>query len=574
GCLLLCLLPSILRAQPGREARRRPLPCQQSPTKVSCRGAGLQSFPKELSPGVKYLELSHNLIQNLSESRVPSLGQLEHLDLRFNRLEAVSGPALARLPRLRSLLLGSNRLHHNYQANGAAFRMLGGVEALDLSANELESHMVGWYLAGLAALRTLHLAGNRMSQLPAGFFQSTPRLSELDLSNNFIVEIEEGAFEALRELAVLNLALNSLHCISSFSLRQLRVLNLSHNALELFGWEEGGEPYLLQVLDLSHNRLLFFPELPAAHHLTHLNLSNNAIASLGPGSHGPVEFVLPYDEMARFNRTASFDESLSTAAGLTHVAELDLSNNCLHVLPFTFFSALRSLHTLSVAMNSLQDVTREPLTGDGEHAALSVRSLDLHGNLIHALPCWFFDFLPQLEAIDLGSNSLQPCGGDPGEAPGGGSLGAGPCTAFYNVPHLKHLSLSRNNITQLPPHAFSRTSLLSLDLSENRDLSVPRSALAGLEHSLQQLSLQGNQMGDDGAAFPCLQALKALDLSGNRLSLLPADFFCSPLETLDVRNNEMPALAERALAGWSRSLRVLWLAGNPFSCCGLGWLHA
>ncbi|KFV50595.1 Leucine-rich repeat-containing protein 32, partial [Gavia stellata] len=479
GCVLLWLLPSVLRAQSNGEARPRPTPCQQSPTKVSCKGVGLRKFPKELGQGVKYLELSNNFIQNLSGSHMPGFGQLEYLDLCLNQLEAVSATTLAQLPQLRALLLGSNHLDRNYLTNGRAFRLLRNIEVLDLSANNLESHMAGWYISNLTRLRMLDLSGNKMTRLPAGIFRSTPQLRELDLSNNYIIEIEEGAFEALGELEVVNLALNSLHCISGFSLMQLRVLNLSHNALELFVSEEGAEPYLLQVLDLSHNRLLYFPELPKAHYLTHLNLSNNLIASLLPGSHHPGEFVLRYEEMARFNRT------LHTTAGLTHVTDLDLSNNRLQLFPFTFFHSLGSLHSLSLAMNCLQDVAGDPL---------SVRSLDLHSNAIRVLPRWFFDSLPQLETIDLGSNSLQPCesqGSDRGGNSGGGSrvpAPGGTCTPFYNVPRLKHLSLCKNNITRLHPYAFNQTSLLSLDLSGNKDLFVPKEALGGLEFSLQKLS--------------------------------------------------------------------------------------
>ncbi|XP_074910002.1 transforming growth factor beta activator LRRC32-like [Buteo buteo] len=574
GCLLLWLLPSVLRAQSSGETRPRSMPCQQSPTKVSCKGAGLRKFPKELSQGVKYLELSSNFIQNLSGTYMPGFGQLEYLDVCFNQLEAVSDTTLAQLPQLRFLLLGSNHLDRNYLANGRAFHLLRNIEVLDLSANNLESHMAGWYISNLTRLRVLDLSGNKMTSLLMDMFWSTPRLRQLDLSNNYIMEIEKGAFEALEELEVVNLALNSLHCISGFSLTQLRVLNLSHNALELFVSEEAAEPYLLQVLDLSHNRLLYFPELPKAHYLTHLNLSNNLIASLLPGSHHPGEFVLHYKEMARFNRTSR------TAAGLTHVADLDLSNNRLQLFPFTFFHSLGSLHSLSLAMNCLQDVAGESLA-DGteprdrsppppERANLSVRSLDLHGNAIHVLPRWFFDSLPQLETIDLGSNNLQPCESQGSDR--GGNSGGGTCTPFYNVPLLKHLSLCNNNITRLQPYAFNRTSLLSLDLSGNKDLFVPKEALGGLEFSLQKLSLRGNQMDNSKTELPCLDTLKVLDLSGNNLSLLPAGLLCSPLESLDVRNNHLLRLEKLALVSWSHSLKDVSVAGNPFSCCSLAWL--
>ncbi|XP_009988327.1 PREDICTED: leucine-rich repeat-containing protein 32-like [Tauraco erythrolophus] len=486
GCLLLCLLPAVLRAQSNGEAKPRSTPCQQSSTKVSCKGVGLRKLPKELGQGIKYLELSNNFIQNLSASYMPEFGQLEYLDMCFNQLEAMSDTTLAQLPQLRSLLVGSNHLDRNYLANGQALHLLGNLEVLDLSANNLESHMAGWYISNLTRLRTLDLSGNKMTRLVAGIFWSTPRLRELDLSNNYIMEIEEGAFEALEELEVVNLALNSLHCISGFSLTQLQVLNLSHNALELFGWEEGAEPYLLQVLDLSHNRLLSFPELPRAHYLTHLNLSNNLIASLLPGSPHPEELVLRYEDMVRFNRTSR------TAAGLARVADLDLSNNRLQLFPFSFFHSLGSLRSLSLARNCLQD----------------------------------------------------------------------------------HLSLCKNNITKLQPYAFSQTSLLSLDLSGNEDLFVPKEALVGLEFSLQKLSLRGNQMGDGKAELPCLNALKVLDLSGNNLSLLPTGLSCSPLESLDVRDNNLPTLEKPALASWTRSLKDVSVAGNPFGCCSLGWLDA
>ncbi|NWW12853.1 LRC32 protein, partial [Oreocharis arfaki] len=569
GCFLLWLLPAILRARASPETRPSPTLCQQSPTKVSCRGVGLRNFPKELGQGIKHLELSNNFIQNLSGSNMPGFGQLEYLDVCFNQLEAVSATALARLPRLRSLLLGSNHLDRNYLANGEAFHLLRNIEVLDLSVNNLESHMASWYISNLTSLRVLDLSGNTMTKLLAGTFRSSPHLHHLDLSNNYIMEIQEGAFEPLEELEVLNLALNSLHCISGFSLMQLRVLNLSHNALELFSEdeEEGAEPCLLRVLDLSHNRLLSFPELPKAHDLTHLNLSNNLIASLLPGSPHLREFVPLYKEMQRFNRT------VRPAAALTRVADLDLSNNRLELFPFSFFHSLGSLHSLSLARNCLQDVTMESVSNGTE---LSVRSLDLHSNALRVLPRWFFDSLPHLESVDLGSNSLQPCegpGSDQGRDLGGDShtsaLGD-TCTPFYSVPRLKHLSLSQNNISRLQPYAFNRTPLRSLDLSGNRHLSMPTGALGGLELSLQELSLRDNQIDESRAALPCLGALRVLDLSENHLSLLPSGLSCSQLESLDIRGNNLQTLGK--LGSWSGSLRAVAVAGNPWSCCSLGWL--
>uniref|UniRef100_A0A8C8VHK4 Toll-like receptor 3 n=1 Tax=Pelusios castaneus TaxID=367368 RepID=A0A8C8VHK4_9SAUR len=552
----------------------------ESSVQVSCRGLGLHTFPEKPGHGVKQLDLSNNFIQNLTESCTSQLGQLEHLNMRFNQLETVSEMALAHLTHLHSLLLASNHLDQNYFANGRAFRSLRNLKVLDLSANNLDSDMAACYFSNLTSLKKLYLSWNKITRLPRAIFQGTLKLREIDLSNNYIMEIEEGTFEALTGLKMVNLAMNSLHCISGFSLTQLQVLNLSYNALEFFVTEERKELYRLQVLDLSHNNLIYFPELPKVHHLTHLNLSNNAMVSLAPTSTNTAEFRLWYDEMARPNISWNI---YNAAARLSKVTDLDLSSNLLHLFPITFLLNLNSLQNLNMAKNCLHNLSvesppagidsKEPGLIDG-NAFLSVLSLDLQDNFIHSLPRWFFGILPKLEKIDLGSNIIQPCESknvNKREIPAGAQRGN--CTSFCDIPQLKYLSLRRNNIVRLYPYMFSQTSLISLDLSENEDLFMPKRALEGLESSLQKLFLRGNQMDSNNTELPCLKMLKILDLSDNKLSLLPPGLVCSPLENLDIRNNNLQALEKPATVRWSSSLNHLTIAGNPFSCCALSWLE-
>ncbi|XP_050821136.1 transforming growth factor beta activator LRRC32-like isoform X1 [Gopherus flavomarginatus] len=583
GYLLLWLLPSVLKAQPSAEVSPKPLPCQQSSVQVSCQGLGLRTFPEKLGHGVKQLDLSDNFIQNLTESCTSKLGQLEHLNMHFNQLATVSEMALTPLTHLHSLLLAANHLDRNYFTNGRAFGSLKNLKVLDLSANNLDSDMAAWYFSSLTSLKKLDLSWNKMTRLPESIFQGTLKLREINLNNNYITEIEEGAFAALLHLKVVNLAMNSLHCISGFSLTQLQVLNLSYNALEFFVTDERKEHYQLQVLDLSHNKLIYFPELPKVHRLTHLNLSDNAMVSLAPSSTSTAEFRLRYDEMARPNISLNI---YNAAARLSKITDLDLSSNLLYLFPVTFLHNLSSLQNLNMAKNCLYNIAVESPPGDMEskepgamhdNAFLSVRSLDLQGNFIHSLPQWFFGILPKLETLDLGSNSLRPCesqNANKRETPiGHNSAQRGNCTSFCDLPQLKYLSLRRNNIVRLYPYMFNQTSLVSLDLSENEDLFMPKGALEGLEFSLQKLSLRGNQMDNKKTEFPCLKMLKKLDMSDNKLSLLPPDLVCSPLENLDIRNNNLQALNKPATVRLSNSLNHLNVAGNPFSCCALNWLE-
>ncbi|XP_019391776.1 PREDICTED: leucine-rich repeat-containing protein 32-like [Crocodylus porosus] len=581
GCLLLWLLPSVLKAQLSGEVSPQPLPCQQTMPQVSCQGLGLHTFPEELGPGVKQLDLSNNFIHNLTETCTSQFRQLEHLNIRFNQLETVSEMALAHLTHLHTLLLAANNLDRNYFSNGRAFRWLRSLETLDLSANNLDSDMAAWYFSNLTSLKKLDLSWNEMTRLPGDVFQGMLNLREINLNNNLIMEIEEGAFEPLVGLKVVHLAMNSLHCISGFSLTQLQVLNLSYNALEFFASEQGEEIYQLQVLDLSHNSLIYFPKLPKVHHLTHLNLSNNAIISLAPNSTTTAEFTLRHEKTVRPN--VSLDV-YNIAASLAKVTDLDLSNNQLSLFPFTFFHNLSSLQNLNMAMNCLQDMTMESSHGDIESnkpvvmqgPVLSVWSLDLQSNSIHSLPRWFFDMMPKLETIDLGSNSLQPCQScDANEREvlmEHNSVHKVKCTSFCSISHLKHLSLRRNNIVKLYPDMFNQTSLVSLDLSENEGLSMPKGSLDSLEFSLQKLSLRRNQMDNYMTELPCLKMLEIVDLSDNKLSHLPPGLVCSPLEHLDIRSNYLQDLEKPATVHWSSSLRYLFVAGNPFSCCALNWL--
>ncbi|XP_053130046.1 transforming growth factor beta activator LRRC32-like [Hemicordylus capensis] len=581
GCLFLWLPPALQEAQPKREEAAVPLHCRKGVEFVSCRGQGLPGFPQEIGHEARQMDVSHNFISSLTESDTSSLTRLEHLDLASNQLQAVSEGALKALGHLRSLLLATNRLHRNHVSNGKAFLSLLRLEVLDLSENSLDSEMAALYLHSLPSLEQLDLSRNHLTRLAKGIFQGVPRLRELRLNHNYIMEIAEGSLEPLRGLHSLNLAMNCLPCISGFSLRQLRVLNLSYNALEFFGTGgEVGGAYRLQALDLSHNQLASLPLLPSRSRLRHLNLSHNA---LGQGHWAA--------KATGVGQPPPWPRGLhATLAGLATVAELDLSYNQLSSFPVSFLRELRSLRTLSMASNCLRGVTGElpthcPWQGPEAHrkapgqqllrdlAVLTVRKLDLRGNALQALPRCFFDVLPNLEALDLSLNNIHLCGAWRACERAPPSAERGNCTTFHHLPQLKLLSLRGNSLAMVCKGLFRQTPLASLDLSENEGLFLPEGALEGLGSSLQTLSLRRNQMQTSGMNFPCLGELKVLDLAENRLSALPSGLPCAPLEQLNLQQNQLVSLEEAVAVKLSRSLQFLSVAGNPLSCCELGWLE-
>nr|XP_033801715.1 transforming growth factor beta activator LRRC32-like [Geotrypetes seraphini] len=551
----------------------------------------LSVFPEDLASGLKTLDLSHNVIQSLAESFTSKLFSLQHLNLSFNRLDSIKGGALRALPQLQSLILAFNQLHRNYLSNGKALESLPRLKFLDLSANNLDSDMACWYLMNISSLEKLDLSCNKMTKVSAGMFHGTLNLLQISLSNNYITAIEEGAFESLANLRLLNLAINSLHCISKFDLIHLQVLNLSHNSLEFFVSEESDEPHQLQVLDLSHNQLSYFPLLPKVHHIQYLNLSSNAMVALVPSSVNATE---PLRTTAWYKEITNLDLPTAIykrAAGLVKVVHLDLSNNQFSSFPIHFLASLCSLQHLRMARNCLQDLTlmqtssnltsSEDMSNTRDRHNLifkSLRTLELQGNSIQILPRWLFVVMPNLVKIDLSHNNIEPCRWQTtSEIKSLESLDptdTEDCVTFSSVPNLKELNLRGNGITRLSPYMFNQTPLISLDLSANKGLHIPGRAMMGLELSLQKLSLRENQMDSSEMTIPCLKTLKILDLSDNQLNVLPSNFDCSPLESLDIRNNSLEMSWKSLPASWAANLQTLYISGNLLSCCALSWLKS
>ncbi|KAJ1196920.1 hypothetical protein NDU88_000783 [Pleurodeles waltl] len=553
--------------------------CQQTRTKVICRGQNLHYLPHDLWTDVKTLDISQNFVRTLSAKAMGTLHALEHLTLSYNSLITIEAEAFRAAPQLQSLNLASNFLDREHLSNSIAFRSLHSLKTLDLSANNLDSEMAASYLANTTSLEELNLSWNKMPKLSFELFRGAPHLRIINLTSSFVLEIDAGTFESLVELHELILAKNHLRCIARFSLPQLRILNLSSNALEIFVAGETEEHHELRVLDLSHNRLRSFPALPIAHSIQHLNLSGNRMGALEPN---PADEEELSDTALWYDDTSWHDLSyiMLRRTALASLKHLDLSWNRLTSFPIHFLRNLNRLQILNMAMNCLQDLTPDSTTGStpslrGDVRQLawymlkleSLRNLNLQGNDIQVVPRWLFEVTPKLEIMDLSQNSIMLCvdRNAKREDPS--------CTSLSGLSSLKHLSLRANGMSVVPPTTFNQTTLISLDFSENEGLVLNRDSLSGLELSLQTLSLRGNQLHSSDIGIPCLKTLHVLDLSANQMDLLPPSLECSPLEWLNVRNNRLELFQYQLAESLSGTLVSLFISGNPLKCCHLAWLE-
>ncbi|XP_072286775.1 transforming growth factor beta activator LRRC32-like [Pyxicephalus adspersus] len=536
--------------------------CVQIPPAMICSHLSLYSVPSSLSNTIRTLDLSHNFLQNLTNSSISNLHNLENLDLHNNHLEVMEVGALNALARLRSLNLASNRLHKHSASNKGVFDGLRSLKTLNLANNSLADESLLCYLSNITTLVGLDLSRNAIVVLVSGMFDGVPWLSELDLSSNFIDEIQSGAFDSLKDLRTLNLAENSIQCISSFDLPQLYFLNLSSNLIEVFLPNDTQELHQLINLDLSHNRLVYFPVLNKFQMVQHINLSGNQIAKFVPSSN-----MEPwYEVITHLNLSSAIEDSFSW---LWNVTDLNLSNNKLATFPWYYLSKMSKLSHLSLARNCLQDLT---VDFSAENRTLqSLKVMDLQANSIHFIQHWIFNFLPEIEHINLKNNNIRFCS-NLSTRKKKSAINQHDCSMFSDVHNLHYLNLQQNNILQLPPHIFHRTPLISLDVSQNPRLEIQDWALEELSQSLEVFSVNGNGMNDTQMNLPCLQSLKSLDLSNNHLTRLPSSVKCSSINNLDLYNNSLKTLSEITTSDWKENLKNVSISGNPLDCCSLTWL--
>ncbi|KAK7406953.1 hypothetical protein VNO78_08589 [Psophocarpus tetragonolobus] len=116
-----------------------------------------------------------------------------------------------------------------------------------------------------------------------------------------------------------------------------------------------------------------------------------------------------------------------------------------------------------------------------------------------------------------------------------------------------------DQVDWLPDSIGKLSSLVTLDLSENRIMALP-ATIGGLS-SLTRLDLHSNRISELPDSIGNLLSLVYLDLRGNQLTLLPASFSrLIRLEELDLSSNQISALPESI--GSLVSLKILNVETN------------
>ncbi|XP_030054932.1 trophoblast glycoprotein [Microcaecilia unicolor] len=191
---------------------------------------------------------------------------------------------------------------------------------------------------------------------------------------------------------------------------------------------------------------------------------------------------------------------------------------------------------------------------------LYVRSLFITGNSIASLPAGAFPkALRELSALNLSGNGVTSVESE----------------AFAQLPALRLLDLSRNNISYFSPDAFGASSPLTELVLSNSHYNasvvsqVGQALAGGALGNLTHLDLARNQLlylPED--AFGALPALLHLDLRDNSLLALRAGVFrhLPRLRSLDLSDNALRRLRDGTLRDLHPPQLALNLANNSWLC--------
>ncbi|KAG4941651.1 hypothetical protein JHK87_045522 [Glycine soja] len=592
---------------------------------------------------LQHLDLSYNSFEGNIPSQIGNLSQLQHLDLSYNSFEGSIPSQLGNLSNLQKLYLGGS-------FDGRALKIDDGGHWL---SNLISLTHLSFY--SISNLNNSHSFLQMIAKLPKLRELS---LSECSLSDQFILSLRPSKFNFSSSLSILDLSSNSftspmiLQWLSNVT-SNLVELDLSDNLLEGSTSNHFGRVMnSLELLDLSYNifkgedlkslanictlHSLYMPannlteDLPSIlhnlssgcvrHSLQDLDLSDNQITGSLPDLSVFSSLKILVLDMNQLS--GNIPEGIRLPI---HLESLSIQSNTLEGgIPKSFGNAC-ALRSLYMSYNSLSEefpmiihhlsgcaryslellyLGKNQINGTLPDLSIfsSLRELYLSGNKLNGEIPKDIKFPPQLEELDLQSNSLKGVLTD---------------YHFANMSKLDFLELSDNSLLALtfspnwvPPFQLSHIGLRSCKLgpvfpkwleTQNQfgdiDISnsgiedmvpkwfwakltfrefismnishnnlhgiIPNFPLKNLYHSL---ILGSNQF--DGPIPPFLRGFLFLDLSKNKfsdsLSFLCANGTVETLYQLDLSNNRFSGKIPDC---WNhfKSLSYLDLSHNNFS---------
>ncbi|NWI32430.1 LRC66 protein, partial [Sula dactylatra] len=186
---------------------------------VNCSFIGISTIPEDVLQIATTADFSYNNIKTfMSTDGRNEEWMLEHLNLSNNLISELSLTTFRNLPVLETLNLNGNAIHtltldipmpaEGSKKCGKGCRLLPALKVLSVERNNLNTVPRG--LGLLQSLQTVRLSSNGIQQVDLKDFQNCSQLKDIELQNNKITKIHPDAFRDLNKLQVVDLRENAL----------------------------------------------------------------------------------------------------------------------------------------------------------------------------------------------------------------------------------------------------------------------------------------------------------------------------------------------------------------------------
>nr|XP_050852634.1 protein artichoke [Vespula vulgaris] len=401
------------------------------PRTVICSKQGLTKFPSNVTDIVEHLDLSNNLLTEITND-IERFKDLQYLNLARNQL--------------RSLPDGVGNLNN--------------LRKLDLSENNIDDVINIASINRLPSLSIIFLSKNPIKELKN---LNNSVLQAVEASYCEIKQIDETSLKGLPDLINLSLRGNPLETIRKPFSKKLRWLDMSHCLLNYLNPDTFAGFSVLEELRLNNNPTLVYSTRYST--LQHMNLRQLDVSNCNldrPGLHGLP--LLTYAKLSRNMIRLLPNRIFARNRQLTH---LFLNSNGIEHLNISSFEGLVKLHHLDLSANALELIHSSTFSDN-----IEFKSLNLSYNNLYQFP----NVTSVLTSLDLSFNFIKTLEKN----------------SLKGMPKIKSLILSDNGLQRLP-NGLQSSTLTMLNIRRNRLVELNNSSFVELP-ALEKIDVSGNSL--------------------------------------------------------------------------------
>ncbi|XP_004591608.2 toll-like receptor 8 [Ochotona princeps] len=510
----------------------RSYPCdekrQNGSVIAECNNRHLQEVPQTVGNYVTELDLSDNLITQITTESFHQLQNVTKINLNHNANQQhqnenpnmskhgmnITDGAFQNLAHLRELLLEDNQLHKIPAGLPESLRELSLIQNKIISITKnhtsglknLESLYLGW---------NCYFACNKTLNIENGTFKQLTSLQVLLLSFNNLVRVPPSLPVSLTKLYLSNTKIRNISQDDFKGLTKLKLLDLSGNCPRCFN-----APFPCTPCDgdasIEIHPLAFQP----LYELTHLNLSSTSLHSIPATWFDNMTSLKVLD--LEFNYLLQEIASGEFLTKLHHLETLDLSfnykkTNYLQYINisknFASLQSLKALHLRGYVFQELRKEDFQPLMN-----LPHLKTINLGINFIKQIDFSLFQNFSSLKIIYLSENRISPLVNEIGQNSLRNSSWPGHVLKLRSIkPRFDpHSNFYHNTRPLIKPQCTAYGK--ALDLSLNSIFFIGEKQFEGFQDiACLNLSSNGNGQVLHGTEFSAVPHVKYLDLTNNRL---------------------------------------------------------